>query len=609
MKEQGMNKFLMVLVWCLLSFGLVSCQEDQAGGELVEKPTLLLKGVGFDIDPAVISLNNQTLVLLSAQKGLTLYTLGKEVLVSSDRAGKQWLKFDGKTLYAFWWTTNEHKEKSLKVAVSGDGGQSFSSAKVINTKKGVLQDISIAVDGYGKVAVAYTDERELGYGVYFNYSTDSGQNWLSTDQRLDTPLTIANVSGQQDNNPLPTFANSPKLAFINSQLVGIWQQVDASQMGGTTLRLISKTSMDGGKTWSADSNIFAAPNMQPLEFEMFANNKEMYIFANLPTEYGGRGLVGFYNKDLSFSAWGEITNDALGTDYQKVLTSGFKGIFSGDNFILTYTALAPGYKLRAEFAVLSTVSHTWLGAAKSLDADNNSKLTKSTFPSVVNAGVAGDYIVWEDYSPLMPAIFISNTKDNGITWTEPKPLTTPGLVLAKEPQLIVHDNELWLTYFMVGLSNTSASLGQWVYQAFPKKENIFELPKIQVTQPTLEQLKQQLIERVNKFWVLREEGKWAETWDYMNPVYRRGFNKEQWLAQQGKISFAKTVVDESSVKIDGNIAELNANVEMNVPQQVATEGLLESAPPKVQAVGMRWGWFYDNWYFIPDMIFNDYMEY
>lgn len=607
MKEQSMKKILIVLVWCLLILGLVSCQEEKTSYKLVEKPTLLLKGVGFDVDPTVISLNNQTLVLLNAKKGLTLYTLGKEVLVSSDRAGKQWLRFDGKSLYAFWWTANEYKEKSLKIAVSSDGGQNFSPAKVINTKKGVLQDISIAVDGQGKVAVAYTDEREPGYGVYFNYSTDSGQTWLNTDQRLDSPLGKV-TNDPQNNNQGSTFANSPKLAFINGQLIGVWQQVDASQMGGTTLRLISKTSMDGGKTWGAESNIFAAPNMQPLEFEMFANNKEMYIFANLPAEYGGRGLVGFYNKDPSFSAWGEITNDALGTDYQKALVSGFKGIFSGDNLILTYTALVPGHKLRAELAVLSTGSHTWLGAAKSLDVDNNSKLTKSAFPSVVNAGVTGDYIVWEDYSPLMPAIYISNTKDNGKTWTEPEPLTTPGLVLAKEPQLLVHDNELWLMYFMVGL-NTNNSMGEWVYQSFPKKESMFELPKIQVNQPTVEELKQQLIERVNKFWVLREEGKWAETWDYMNPVYRKGFNKEQWLAQQGKISFAKTVVDESSVKIDGNIAELKANVEINVPQQVATEGLLESAPPKVQSVDMRWGWFYDNWYFIPEMIFNDYMEY
>ena len=95
----------------------------------------------------------------------------------------------------------------------------------------------------------------------------------------------------------------------------------------------------------------------------------------------------------------------------------------------------------------------------------------------------------------------------------------------------------------------------------------------------------------------------------MEPVYRERFDKAEWLAQQGKISFSKTVVDENSINIIDNLAILNANVDVSVTQQVSKEGLLESAPPKQQTVEMKWGWFYDDWYFMPDVIFGNHLEY
>jgi hypothetical protein len=95
----------------------------------------------------------------------------------------------------------------------------------------------------------------------------------------------------------------------------------------------------------------------------------------------------------------------------------------------------------------------------------------------------------------------------------------------------------------------------------------------------------------------------------MEPVYRERFDKSEWLAQQGKISFSKTVVDENSIEIKGNLAIVMANVSVSVNQQVAKEGLLESAPPNQQQIQMKWGWFYDDWYFMPDIIFGNHLEY
>lgn len=599
--------------WLLLgiSFGLVGCNEGKTEKTLIEKPTLLLPGVGFSVKPASLSVNNQTFLLLGGAQGVVLYTVGKELVISPDKAGNQWLHYDGKSLYAFWWIADQNKAKSLKVAVSTDGGQTFGTPSVINSNTGALPDVSIASDGKGSIAMAYTDEREPGYGVYFNYSSDSGKTWSTADTRLDTPV-ITPAMLQEGNIKPATFANSPKLAFMEGgQLVAIWQQADTGQMGGYALRIVSKSSMDAGKTWGSEATVFAAPNMQPVEMVMFENNKEIYLFAML-TE-GAKGFTGFYNKDDTFTNWGEISNNTLGTDFNKQLVSWIKGAFSGDNLILAFTSepseKGAGIKVHAQTATLSTSSHSWLGAARVLDADKGHNMTKSTYPDVVSDGASGVYVVWEDYRSLAPSIYLDMSKDNGKTWLpKPKPLTTPGLSVAKDPRLLIDAKQLWLTYFFVELNGKNSS-GQRAYQTFPKEGDNFTFPDIQVAMPTPEELKARLVERANKFWALREEAKWAETWDYMDPVYRERFQKEPWVLQQGKISFSKTVVDENSVVITGNIGILDANVEINVPQQVAKEGLLESAPPKVQKVDMRWGWFYDDWYFMPQVIFGEHMEY
>lgn len=603
-----MKKLSGLLLCLLLMFGLSACQEDKAEKQLIETPTLLLPTAGFSVKPAMVTVNDQALLLLGSQKGLILYTIGKELVVSPDPAGNQWLHYDGKSLYAFWWTADKNKAKSLKVAVSVDGGQSFGAPSVINSDTGVLPDISIASDGQGHVAIAYTDEREPGYGVYLNTSADSGKTWETKDSRLDTPV-VTTAMMQEGNIKPATFANSPKLAFINERLVAVWQQVDMAQMSGHSLRIVAKASTDAGKTWGAEANIFAAPNMQPVEMVMFSNSKEMYIFAML-TE-GNKGFTGFYNQDNTFSTWGEISNTTLGADFNKQLISWIKGAFSGDNLVLTFTAepTEGAGKLHAKVATLSTASHTWLGEARILDADKGHDITKSTYPDIIDTGSTGVYLVWEDYRTLVPSIYLDISKDHGKTWL-PKPmaLTTPGLVVAKDPRLLMDSKQLWLTYFMVELNEKNPA-GQRVYQKFLKEGDVLKLPNINVSMPTPEELKSRLIERANKLWVLREEKKWADTWDYMDPVYRERFQKDEWLKQQGRINFSKTVVDENSVKITGNVGILDANVDVSVPQQVGKEGLLESAPPKQQTVGMRWGWFYDDWYFMPKVIFGEHMEY
>lgn len=594
-----------------LSVFLASCQDSSNEKQPIEKFQLLLAKAGFTVNPTALAIKNKLVLVLGEKKGVVFYEVGKEQVLSEDQSTKQWLHYDGKTLYVIWWTTNDKKEKFLKLRVSNDDGQTFSPATIINTDLGVLTDISVASNGQGAIAIAYTDERRPGYGVYINYSTDSGKTWAKQDSRLDTPV-ITSAMKTENNQDIATFANSPKLSYLENKLIAVWQQVDMTEMGQSMLRIVTKASNDNGKTWGAESNIFTAPNMQPVEFQTFENDKKIYIFAMLTGDTQAKGFTGFYNTDPTFNQWTEINNAELGSDLSKKTTSWFNGAFSGENLILTFTAkpMDGTGMVHAMSAVLSTTNNQWLGKAKQLDADKGHELTKSTFPYVIDAGDAGVMVVWEDYRSIVPTIYSDISKDHGKTWlTSAKPLTTPGLSVAKDPKLFSSQDKLWLTYFMVKLDGTNPS-GTRVYQEFMKgSDGQLQLPDIKVAMPDAEKLRERLIERANKFWALREERKWEETWDYMEPVYRERFDKAQWMAQQGKLSFSKTVVDETSIDIKGNLAFLIANVEVSVNQQVSQEGLLESAPPNQQKVDMKWGWFYDDWYFMPSIVFGDHLEY
>lgn len=607
-RDRFMKKVILLLV-VVFSFLLSACQEKPSEQPLVEKAQLLLNQAGFSVNPASIAVNDKLFLLNGEKRGVVFYEVGKEQILAEDASSKQWLHYDGKTLYAIWWAVDDQKAKRLKLRASSDGGVSFTPVVTINTGNGVLAEASIASNGKGAVAVAYTDERKPGYGVYINYSTDSGKTWAAQDQRLDTPVITAAMKAENNTAPA-TFANSPKLAYLGDKLVAVWQQMDMTEMGQSMLRLVSKSSMDNGKSWQVESTVFAAPNMQPIEMVAFNNATTMYVFGMLTD--GVKGLTGFYNTNSDANQWSEISSSPLKLDPKVYNISWIKGAISGDNLALGFIAspIENIGKMHAEVAVLSTKTQQWLGESKNLDADKGHELTKSSYLSIVDASTSGLYVVWEDYRNIVPTLYMSISKDNGKSWlSTPKPLTTPGLLVAKDPKLFLGQDKLWLTYFMVKLDGKNPN-GTRVYQEFAKgSDGQFVLPDINLTMPSQDKLKERLIERANKFWALREERKWEETWDYMEPVYRERFEKSEWLAQQGKLSFSKAVVDESKIDIQGNLAALTANIEVSVNQQVSKEGLLESAPPNKQTIDMKWGWFYDDWYFMPNIVFGNHLEY
>ncbi len=120
---------------------------------------------------------------------------------------------------------------------SSDGGATWNSDQLIEDNAGSSGFVPrVAISGLNVVAVW------AGYlgsipRIYSNYSSDGGATW-GADQLIE------------DNAGVPIGGNYPQVAISGSNSVVVWQQFD-----GTTNRIYSNFSSDGGATWNADQPI------------------------------------------------------------------------------------------------------------------------------------------------------------------------------------------------------------------------------------------------------------------------------------------------------------------------------------------------------------------
>lgn len=591
-----MKKFFLVFV-CSVTLFLASCNDAE------RKPIEVINYLDIPIEskPAVIKVDSIGLSYLYSDKKAVIYqSNGQKISLSDQPGGEHWLYYDGNDIYAIWWGAkrlNDKKSKYLMMRVSHDKGKSFEKPVQLNSYEDVLGDVAVLGDGHGRVLVTYTDERVPGYQIYYNRTEDAGKTWLASDIRLDTSL--LGYTSILANAELRPFANTAKLAYIKNQLVAVWQQADMAndKLG---LRFVYKVSNDFGKTWSEVKEIASFNSNVAQEFVVGGSDSGIILLSTTDQAE----LMGFFLKDPS-QPWQKV--EAKGLIEEGAYASTFKVSFSGDNIIVAYLESKQGVKDRANVITFSTKDLKWVSKAHRLDRDKGHDLTRASIPAVASQG--NEVIaVWEDYRTLVPTIYADISKDQGLTWLEkPISLTTPGLTVSNYPQVFLDKNKAFL-FYITGVLFNGPTNAKYAYQSFDLNSNT-ALKGISEESIALDKKKLLLIDRVNKFWALREDKKWEETWDYMEPMYQQRFDKQEWLSQQGKLSFRTTVVDESSVDIKGNLATITAKTQVGMGQQITKQGVIESMPAQAQSLTMRWGWFYDNWYFVPDLLFGDHLKY
>lgn len=524
---------------------------------------------------------------------------------------------DGSRLYALWWN-RVSAAKWLYLRVSSDGGQTFGPLKVLNTGGAVLGDYQIATNGAGGIAVIFQDER-AGYGVFVNRSTDGGKTWLETEIRLDAPAAstaepqapaaetspgaatapakapgdVAAAPGvaTAESKPPAWSAVAPKLIHQHGQWLAVWQQLGQTQSNNTVGQWLARTSADGGQTWGPAVAIHRLPPEAGMsEMVMLNHGGQVYLVGVVSKQ----GLRAFRSPDMG-QHWADLGVLPAGPETPGSL----RAVSAGDNMLVSY-AQRPGQGLKYQVyvATLATGAGAWQAPPRRLDRKDNDR-TKAVFAELATLPNGAVIAVWEDYRYILPAVYLDYSSDSGQTWLPaPRPLTEPGRLAAMNPRLSVGTSQVVVLFDQ--MRDLTLKQRDAAYLTLPYRQDsglaLAEYPSIRLM--TKEESLQRIRQRTEELYMLRTQGKFAETWDYYDPVYRAKLGKSLFLQMAGRIAYVSFTLGEPEV--DGLFGRIPVTTTYTLPSQIiGGEIPLETGLPQEISFNADWIWFYDDWYFVP----------
>ena len=526
------------------------------------------------------------------------------------------LHANDKRVYAFWWNKTKNG-KTMRVKSSTDAGKTFDDDIAYIAKKGVLPTLTVADDGQDKVAVAYISEREPGYQVYFNRSLDGGKTWFKEDLRMNT---LYGSDGPiAANKPLKKLSGGshvtgPFLSYIGNKLVLIWQEVAIFE-GKRYLRLVNRISLDDGKTWSDENEIFKIKDIQPQGMNINKFGNELFISIFLP-----KVGVFTFNSEKELTQWQKSKVLAASEGIKTISYFHSAKNKNGDKFLSFVFSPKSGKDKVKLFRNLAN-SDDWKDITQEITAkekENKQKPydaeTKSTAIVVESFLDNGIIVAWQDYTSIISSTLVNYSKDGGKTWLdEPFAIATPGKVLTQDPYFVKGDTKLWLivSYFDVlegkGGSRLfylplleKTSKGNVVLNAYPVDSFQKKISK--------EKKLSMLRKRTNEFWRHRVAEEYDKAYEFFDPLYRLQFKKIPFLQTQGKIRYLKA--KSGKIEMYDNIAFVDTKITFSLTVFDKVPGIQsEPSVPQEREMKGRWGWFYDNWYLMPQTLFDNRFKY
>ena len=559
--------------------------------------------------PATAWVNDNLAVLYLSPEGRIAFRRGEEspqiLDGGGERPGGKHLKlyYDERRLYALWWQKLENAGKHLYVRVSEDGGESFGPLTILNTGLGVLPVYELVTDGADRVAVIYYDERRPKYQIYLNRSLDGGKTWLAEDVRLDSkpfppPGKKPAKSGRFSAGANP-FAVDPHIVFHGDRLVAVWKERREDSKDHKPIHnVVSRVSKDGGATWESEVKILEGNPSFMISELLFSLGDQLVLVGYQNDE----GLLAFRSQNGGDS-W-----QPLGTLPGSVETKALsqtQGVIRGDELLLIYTYEQRKQPFQIHFAVLDLVAGQWRSETVRLDR-KNFDATRSWNPDLALLKDGTVVAVWEDYDSIRPMVRMDISQDGGRTWLEaPRPLDVPGLYLLERPHLQTSDDGLFV--FFDRWQDDSRKHRDYVYRYLPYdvQLDLSGLPEIKPI--SKEEKEKRLKQRAEEFWALRIQAKWAEGYDYYDPVFRSKFSRQDFLAQQGNVIFHSYEILRTLVW--DNIGGLIVKVDFSVPEMFV-EGKRISIDRREDTMHTEWVWIHDDWYVVyTTALRNKYLNY
>jgi PKD repeat protein len=253
---------------------------------------------------------------------------------------------------------------------------------IVDRSPAIVSYPQVAADGNGHVYVVWQDTRNGSSDIYFNYSSDHGVTWQSSDIRIDKDTAGANDS------------TYPQIAADNNgHVYVIWED----DRNGTS-DVFFNVSSDHGVTWlSSDRKLSTSPYAPPAQFPKIAcdNSGHVYVawndnYFNTSADYGVHWLTQPIRISNSGGSGTRLVCDQNGHVYTAWKTSDVLFNFSSD-FGITWQ--------NTDRIVSGSGA---LPYALSLDSDENGHV----------------YVTWHDgrNNPNSPDIYFNASSDFGNTW-------------------------------------------------------------------------------------------------------------------------------------------------------------------------------------------------
>lgn len=473
------------------------------------------------------------------------------------------LHSDGSWLYAVWRPklikavegVGVPGDKLVYFRASSDGGKTFGPIQRLNSKGGAFKP-EMASSGKGDVYVAYPDERNSSqaYDIYLNVSRDHGASWKKEDIRIN---------------------GSESRMSLNPSVVAEADRVHVSWMTRSDdgqFKVFVRTSEDRGETWQPPVAGHTSPN-QPATPALIKT---------------ARGLL---------LCWGDVdaVRCSASTDHARSWSA---SVPVADSVGAAGLTLATDPKGRAHILIAKrpdtdkskvNLFHVVSDGGTAFSApqrlNGGVPHTASTILPVLAFGGDGSAMaVWVDFRYLRPVIAANYSRDGGSTWI------ADGIVLAAEKTMF--------NFFpSVGWANGGYSIAWHMSADRTKPESLIGqtefrpgMSGVPMPVPDVARLKA----RVDKFWSLREQDKWGEIFNLLDPFFREGNRPDAYVNSQGSVKyFAHKIAGEP--QITGNRAMVPVAYDSEVPELIL-RGKKVSVPRQEVTIQQEWIWVDGDWY-------------
>lgn len=527
--------------------------------------------------PASLEIDGQLALLYQSRDERVTFKLGERTLQLDEglptRGGNRFqLRRDGQHIYATWWSPKN--SKALYIAISQDGGKTFSSPTLINDGQNALPPYGLMLGKQGILGAAYMDERSPRFQVFTNRSTDHGITWPKPDLQLNQPA--ANT---------PSMAMFPQV-FSSDQAWAVTWTETVESMGRPLYRIMMRRSTDQGQSWREPIALLSESAF--LSAETSAQDGGRFVMA---FDAHGKGIQVIVSTDHG-QTWNQA-QDLSQTSNPALNNSGIQLAISKDRVHAVWIEESESIKARIMYASLDLNTGQWLVGPTRLDKKNFDN-TMSTLPDIQATPTGEVVAAWMDFRDIRPNIYLSASFDQGAHWTPPQPLGQPGMIAMGYQQIIPWKDGLALSYQSFPQDDEQSGVVTILpLKLIPGKG--LDLPDYSTSQIPDSKREEMLKQRVESFWQHRINGQFAESYAFFDPAYKKAFNLDTFMQTQGMLIYHEAKLLET--KISGNEAEVKLKIKYE-SKPLMVSGKPVSVPATEVEVTNTWVWVGDNWYMV-----------